>query len=156
MFKAVTIAFLLLAASVASAQTGTGFPKSALEIESGDQRHRFTIELAETPEQKARGLMFRRSMAPDAGMLFDYGAPREISMWMKNTYLPLDMVFIGAKGRIVEIVERTVPLSLTQIAPSEPARAVLELNAGTASRLGLKPGDRVIHELYGAPPKPAP
>ena len=144
--------FLLLSAVTAWAQSPVKLPTSPLAIESAAVSHRFTIELAVTPEQKARGLMFRKSMPADHGMLFDYGAPSEIAMWMKNTYLPLDMIFIDAPGRINHIVERAVPLSKALIASGDLARAVLELNGGTVARLGLKRGDKVRHAIFGTAP----
>ena len=113
--------------------------------------HSFRVELADTDEERARGLMFRRSMAPDAGMLFDFGRQSSVSMWMKNTYLPLDMLFIGSDGVIVTIAENTEPHSLKSIPSGVPVMAVLELNAGTASRLEIKTGDRVDHPLFNGP-----
>lgn len=115
---------------------------------SGEE-HRFEVELATTWQQQAQGLMYRQALAPDAGMLFIYSREDELTMWMKNTLIPLDMLFIGRDGRIVSLSERTVPLSLKRISSGRPALAVLELNAGTVARLGLKPGDRVIHRAFG-------
>jgi len=105
----------------------------------------FTVELATTPDQMERGLMFRRSLAPDAGMLFVYPDARQVEFWMKNTLIPLDMLFIAADGKVSRIAERTVPLSETPISSIEEVRAVLEVNGGTAARLGIKPGD-VVHD----------
>ncbi len=124
------------------------FDKSSLEIETKTVTHKFTVEMAVSDRQQAQGLMFRRSMAPNAGMLFDYKRPTRITMWMKNTYIPLDMIFIGADGRIINIAQRTVPLSEATIPSRGRALAVLEVNGGTASRLGIKPGDRVIHPIF--------
>ncbi len=124
------------------------FDKSSLEIETKTGTHKFTVEMAVSDRQQAQGLMFRRSMAPNAGMLFDYKRPTRITMWMKNTYIPLDMIFIGADGRINNIAQRTVPLSEATIPSRGRALAVLEVNGGTASRLGIKPGDRVIHPIF--------
>ncbi len=93
--------------------------------------------------------MFRRSLAADAGMLFDYGDPQPVAMWMKNTLIPLDMVFIGKDGTVVDFRERAVPMSLDTIEPKVPARAVLEVNAGTAQRLGLQVGNTVHHAFFG-------
>ncbi len=143
-------ALLLIVAVVASpaqAQLAT-FEKSELAIISGAKRHPFQIELAISSDQMAQGLMFRRQMAPEAGMLFLHQAEQELAMWMKNTFIPLDMVFIAADGRITRIAARTVPQSLATISSEGPAMAVLELNAGTAERLGLKPGDRVDHPAF--------
>lgn len=118
---------------------------------SGKQ-HVFKVESAQTPEMRALGLMFRRDLAADAGMLFDFGQAQPVSMWMKNTLIPLDMLFIDADGRIVNIAERTVPGSLAGISSQGPVRFVLELNGGTAARLGLRAGDRVRHALIGKGP----
>jgi uncharacterized membrane protein (UPF0127 family) len=141
---ALIAALFLFGASPSEAQLAT-FERSELTIVSGGKRHLFQIELAISAEQMAQGLMFRRQIAPDAGMLFLHREERELSMWMKNTFIPLDMVFIAADGRITRIAQRTVPQSLATISSDGPAMAVLELNAGTAERLGIKPGDRVEH-----------
>jgi uncharacterized membrane protein (UPF0127 family) len=125
------------------------FATSELTIVSATGPHRFTVELAETPEQMEQGLMFRRAMAPDAGMLFDYKAPTVATMWMRNTLIPLDMLFVDARGHIVNIHERAVPQSLDVIAAAAPVRAVIELNGGTAARLGIAPGDHVQHPIFG-------
>jgi len=140
----------LVLAGPASGQRGAVFDRSTLVVETaGGASHTFAVELALTPDQKSQGLMHRREMAPDAGMLFVYDAPQIISMWMQNTYLPLDMVFIGMGGRVAHIVERTVPLSTAIVSSRERVVAVLELNAGTVSRVGLAKGDRVRHALLG-------
>ncbi len=125
------------------------FPTSELTIVSATGPHRFKVELAETPAQMTQGLMFRTSLAPDAGMLFDYKQPTVATMWMRNTLIPLDMLFVDAQGRIVNIHQRAVPQSLDVIAAAAPVRAVIELNGGTASRLGIEPGDRVIYPIFG-------
>ena len=124
------------------------FPTSELTILSASGPHRFKVELAETPAQMTQGLMFRTSLAPDAGMLFDYKEPTAATMWMRNTLIPLDMLFIDAQGRIVNIHQRAVPESLDLIAAGAPVRAVIELNGGTASRLGIQPGDQVMHPIF--------
>jgi hypothetical protein len=144
-------ASLVLAAAPARAQTpGLKFETTALAIETAaGQRHRFTVELADSDEKRALGLMFRDRMAPDAGMLFDFKSDQPVAMWMRNTRLPLDMLFIARDGRVVNIRERAVPFSEESIYSDGPVRAVLELNGGTASRLGLRPGDRVRHALFG-------
>ena len=125
------------------------FSKAPILIESGGKAHKFTVELALSQRQQLQGLMLRRQMAPDAGMLFVYRREEPNAMWMKNTFLPLDMLFIGRDGVVKKIVERTVPLSEETITSGGPVVAVLELNAGTASRLGLKPGDKVIAAALG-------
>jgi uncharacterized membrane protein (UPF0127 family) len=117
-------------------------------VTAAGERHRFTVEMAVTADQRARGLMFRREMAAGAGMLFDYLAEQPVSFWMKNTFIPLDMLFIRANGIVASIAERTVPQSLTPVPSGVAVRAVLEVNAGTASRLGIEPGDRVLHPIF--------
>ena len=136
----------MLSGVPAAAQNDVRFERSSLEIETANGVHEFDVELAISSEQRARGLMFRHEMAPDAGMLFLYRSDRVLNMWMANTNLPLDMLFIEADGRIIRIQENTIPLSRTTISSRKRARAVLELNAGTVRRLGIKPSDRVIHE----------
>src|SRR5271165_6215903 len=123
------------------------FATSGLTIVSATGPHRFTVEVAETPAQMEQGLMFRRAMDPDAGMLFDYKTPTMATMWMRNTLIPLDMLFVDAQGRIVNIHQRAVPQSLDVIAAAAPVRAVIELNGGTAARLGIAPGDQVQYPI---------
>ena len=124
------------------------FATSELTIVSATGPHRFTVEVAETPAQMEQGLMFRRTMAADAGMLFDYKTPTVATMWMRNTFIPLDMLFVDAQGRIVNVHQRAVPQSLDTIAATAPVRAVIELNGGTAARLGIAPGDQVQHPIF--------
>ena len=121
---------------------------SEVTIASGEKQHRFRVEMALTPEQRGRGLMFRRELPADAGMLFDFQEVREVSLWMKNTLIPLDMLFIASDGRIVNIAERAVPHSLATVPSAGPVRAVLEINGGTVARLGIRPGDRVVHPIF--------
>ncbi|WP_262268668.1 MULTISPECIES: DUF192 domain-containing protein [Microvirga] len=141
-FSALT--FLVLTAGAVYAQ--------ALETLSiatqGGQRQSFRVEVARNDADRAQGLMFRRSMPADQGMLFDFGRTEPVSMWMQNTYLPLDMLFIRADGTIARIAANTEPLSTRTISSGEPVLSVLELNAGTAAKLGIKPGDRVEHPLF--------
>ncbi len=120
-----------------------------LDILAGGKRHSFKIEMAVTPAERSRGLMNRSELAPDAGMLFDYGRPRFVSFWMKDTLIPLDMIFIKDDGRIARIAKRTVPLSLAAVPSGEPVRAVFEVIGGTADRLGIGPGDTVMHPIFG-------
>jgi uncharacterized membrane protein (UPF0127 family) len=123
---------------------------SDLVIVTAAGPHAFKIEVAATEAEKAQGLMFRRELAPDAGMLFDMGpGEHEATFWMKNTYIPLDMLFIRADGRIQNIAARTVPRSLDTVPSDGPVKAVLEVNGGTAARLGIKPGDIVRYRLFG-------
>jgi uncharacterized protein len=118
---------------------------SRLTIDTDRGPQSFSVELATTPDQQALGLMYRDSLAPDAGMLFVFASERQVDFWMKNTRIPLDMLFIGADGRIRHITERAVPYSETPIPSVEDVRAVLEINGGTVARLGIKEGD-VVHD----------
>ena len=143
---------LALAALPALAQTGPQpkLPMEKLTIVTRDnRRHDFNVEMALSGEQQMVGLMFRPSVPPNEGMLFDWGAPRESAMWMRNTIASLDMVFINQDGTIRRIAERTVPQSLATISSNGPVRATLELAAGTAERLGLRVGDRVEQRIFG-------
>jgi hypothetical protein len=124
--------------------------QDSLKIVTSTGTHSFTIEVAETDEQKARGLMFRRTLAPDAGMLFPYEPAQEITMWMKNTYISLDMIFIRADGVVHRVATGTEPFSEKVIASEGDALAVLEVIAGTATRIGVKPGDKVEYKLFEA------
>lgn len=127
------------------------FSEGTLEIETANgERHHFDVELAITVQQRALGLMFRNDLAQDAGMLFIYPRPQVITMWMQNTPLPLDMIFIGQDNRIEKIVERTIPYSTNTISSGHTVKAVLEVNGGTAARLGLSEGDRVISRDLGS------
>lgn len=121
---------------------------SPLTIVSGDVEHAFIVELAQTPEQIATGMMFRTEMAADSGMLFDIGTPRRVSFFMKNTLIPLDMLFIDTEGRVLAIAENAVPGSLRLIDPGVEVKGVLEINGGQAENLGLSPGDRIEHDLF--------
>lgn len=142
-------------AAAAAAQTGPQpeLPKQRLVIVTRDgKHHEFMVEMALTPDQQTVGLMFRPSVPPDGGMLFDWGAPRDSAMWMRNTITSLDMVFINADGAIRRIAERTVPLSLATVDSRGPVRATLELAAGTAQRLDIRVGDKVLHPIFGTAP----
>jgi uncharacterized protein len=109
----------------------------------------FTVEIAETPEQQARGLMFRQQMDRDHGMLFVFPETRRTSFWMRNTPMPLDLVFIGEDGRVVSI-EQGEPFSERPIGPAEPVRFVLEIGAGIAHETGIQPGTRLRHPRIDA------
>jgi uncharacterized membrane protein (UPF0127 family) len=125
-------------------------PKQKLVIITRDGvRHEFNVELAATSDQQTVGLMFRKSVPPDGGMLFDWGSPRDSQMWMRNTLAPLDMVFINADGTIRSITEDTVPESLAVIDSRGPVRATLELAAGTTARLNIRVGDKVEQRIFG-------
>ena len=149
------LALVALAPVAAWAQTGpqAELPKEKLVIVGRDGvSHSFMVEMALTPEQQTVGEMFRTSVPEDGGMLFDWGAPRESSMWMKNTISSLDMVFINQDGSIRAIAERTVPLSLAPISSRGPVRATLELAAGTTERLNIRVGDQVRQRIFGNAP----
>jgi uncharacterized protein len=125
------------------------FEKSSLVIETSAGPRHFDVELALTPAQEEQGLMYREHLDPDAGMLFVFNDTAPRSFWMKNTLIPLDMLFIAADGHIVDIHERAIPLSEDIIPSQVPARAVLELNGGTVTRLGIKVGDLVRYKSFG-------
>ncbi len=119
-----------------------------LGIVTKSGRQSFDVEVMRNDADRARGLMYRRSMPANRGMLFDFERAQPVTMWMKNTYLSLDMVFIRADGTIARIAADTEPLSTKVIPSNEPVLAVLELNAGTAAKLGIRAGDRVEHPLF--------
>ncbi len=148
----VVAAMGLLGAEAAFAQLGPQpeLPKEKLVIVTSDgKRHEFNVEMAIAPEQQTVGLMFRTTVPPDGGMLFDWGASRESQMWMRNTVSSLDMLFINADGSIRHIVEHTVPQSLATIDSRGPVRATLEIAAGTAERLNIRVGDHVQQRIFG-------
>ena len=147
-FITFTLFLILGLKEVEGALTNESFRHSRLEIHSGDIIHRFFIEIAETPLQRAQGLQYRKTMAPDHGMLFNFRKPATVSMWMKNTYIPLDILFISKHGKIINIAYDTVPLSLNYINAIGPVKAALELLAGTAYRLNIKAGDIVSHPMF--------
>ncbi len=142
----------------ALAQPGVTDPQPRLPTERmviatrDNRRLEFNVEMALSPEQQMVGLMFRTTLADNEGMIFDWGAPRESAMWMRNTLISLDMVFIAADGRIHRIAERTVPLSLATVESRGPVRATLELAGGAAERLNLRVGDRVLHRIFANQP----
>jgi hypothetical protein len=144
-FRRILLALCCAVALVAPAFADT-LEKRGLTITTSAGPQHFTVELARTPEQRQRGLMYRQDLAADAGMLFIYASDGEIDMWMANTLLPLDMIFFAADGHITKVAERTVPLSEATIGSDGPARGVLEVNGGTASRLGIRVGDRLTYQ----------
>ncbi len=144
MIRALAIAAsVCVAASAALAQE-----REALVIVSDDARHELAVEMAVTPDEKRTGLMFRREMADDHGMLFVYDGEAVRTMWMRNTILPLDMIFIGEDGEIVSIHEDAIPFDETTISSRVPAMAVLEVNAGIADALDIAVGDSVEHPSF--------
>ncbi|MDQ6702656.1 MAG: DUF192 domain-containing protein [Pseudomonadota bacterium] len=119
-----------------------------LEIVTASGTHEFSVEVMRGGRQRERGLMFRRFLPQERGMLFAFATEQPVTMWMKNTYLPLDMIFIGRAGKVVGLAENTEPLSEKIIPSGAPAYGVLEINAGTAARIGLRIGDSVRHPLF--------
>ncbi len=129
--------------------TAAEFETGVLTLVTPRGRFPFTVELAISEEQRRRGLQFRRSLAADAGMLFDFGETAPVSMWMLNTLISLDMVFFDVAGRVTHVVEDTTPLSTDIIASGGPVRGVLEVAGGTARRLGVHKGARILHPMLG-------
>jgi uncharacterized protein len=141
----VALAGALIAFTGSGAQAASVQP---LEIVTKTGVQVFSVEMATTEEEKTTGLMYRKELADGKGMLFDFTPEQEVSMWMKNTYISLDMIFIRADGRILRIAENTEPMS-TKIIPSRGlAKGVLEVIAGTAQKYGIAPGDRIAHPLF--------
>jgi len=129
-------------------QAGESFRTSSVVIESRSGNHRFNVEIAETAGQRTLGLQNRKKLPIGTGMLFDFKASEPVIMWMKNTYISLDMLFITADGTIVNIAERTEPLSLAYIRSHGPVKSVLEIQAGTTRTLGIRAGDKARHEIF--------
>jgi uncharacterized membrane protein (UPF0127 family) len=145
------LAVFLLIAGMSALAASITFEEAPLTIDAASGQFEFQVEMAVSPEQRGRGLMFREELAEDRGMLFDFGRLQQASMWMRNTYVPLDMLFIDPEGRITQIAADIRPLSDAVIASREPVRAVLELRAGVTAKLGIKPGDRVVHPMFTEP-----
>lgn len=135
---------------ISSAHARMAVEPLTIQPVSGGEARKFQVEVARTDQEKSVGLMFRTKLADDAGMLFPYGPPQTITMWMRNTYIPLDMLFIHADGTIARIEVNTEPLSERIIDSGVPVSAVLELAGGAAERLGIKPGDKVSHPFFKA------
>jgi uncharacterized membrane protein (UPF0127 family) len=160
-FLPVTLGALLFVALAPAIRAQTGdledlaaFPRQSLTIHLGPGKKKaleYEVWVADSPRRQAQGLMFVRSLPARRGMLFVHESPRPIGMWMKNTYIPLDMLFIDARGRIQQIVENATPHSLDVIRSREPALAVLEIAGGEARRLGISPGQRVSHPAFAGP-----
>ena len=139
------LALLATAVGAAAPPASEEYPRSALEIRGASGRQWFNVAIADTAARQELGLMYVRSLARDAGMLFPQREPQVMSMWMKNTLIPLDMLFIDARGRIVCLLEQTKPQSLDILSCDKPAKAVLEINGGEAHKRGIRVGDRVMH-----------
>jgi uncharacterized membrane protein (UPF0127 family) len=141
---------VVIAAVLAIVLSGGAWAASfqTLEIVTRTGVQVFSVEMATTEQEKETGLMYRKELADGKGMLFDFSPEQQISMWMKNTYIPLDMIFIRADGRILRIAENTEPMSTRIISSGGLAKGVLEVIAGTAKKYGIQPGDRVAHPLF--------
>jgi uncharacterized membrane protein (UPF0127 family) len=138
------IAVMLIAAPASALDRNT------VEIAGKTGVHVFSVEIADTEPEREKGLMFRKSLPDGQGMLFDFHQDQQVGFWMKNTYIPLDMIFIRGDGRIVSIAQDTEPMSEKVIYSAAPVRAVLEVKAGTARRLGIAPGDQVANPIFRA------
>lgn len=163
LFVIAVLAAVHLGPSVAAAQSDgrTGSPSrlvfdtTKIQVLTAKRRYTLRVQLAVSGRQMARGLMFRKTLKPYDGMLFDFGGLTIARMWMRNTEIPLDMIFIKADGTI-ESIGKGVPFSQRIVQSGEEVRAVLEVRQGTAKRLGIKPGDRIRHEIFGSPLKKPP
>ena len=138
---------LLAAPAVADALS-----KGTLTLETASGPHQFNVEVASTPQERERGLMLRTSLPAESGMLFLYETPQPIAMWMKNTIIPLDMIFIDAWGKVNRIESNAEPFSLDPIPSDGDVIGILEVNAGAAEKIGLKTGDKVIYPGLGETP----
>ena len=145
--SAIAVGLMLLPGATRAQQPARLEP---VTIETDEGRFTFTAEIADTPELRQRGLMFRHQLPQDRAMLFDWGRVEPVTMWMRNTHVSLDMIFIAADGEVVRIAEATEPYSDDIISSGVPVAAVLEVVAGTADRIGLEPGDRVHHPMFGS------
>ena len=148
--KVALVGILLSVVLTGAATAASALPLVTLSIETQRGSRAFTVELATDPQSQKQGLMYRRQLAPDAGMLFDFQETVMLSFWMKNTILPLDIIFIRSDGTISSVAPDAVPLSLAPITSVEPVRAVLEINGGRARELGIRAGDRVRAQIFPA------
>lgn len=139
---------LLLALFAALSPARAAAPVEPLTIVTGSGPHAFLVEVMRTDQERERGLMFRRSLPPDRGMLFDFKTAAPVMMWMKNTYIPLDMMFIGPDGRVISTAVDAEPMSERIIPSGGAALAVLEVKAGTVARLGVRVGDRIENAMF--------
>ncbi len=144
-----TLAVVMFVASIGAADAqDKPLPVTTVVIDTDRGPYTFHVEVAADGPSQERGLMFRKQMAPDAGMLFDFHRPTFVTFWMKNTILPLDMLFIRQDGTVSSIAPNAVPYSLTSIPSAEPIRAVLEINAGRAAALGIEPDQKVHNAIF--------
>jgi uncharacterized protein len=142
------LASFTLLAGIALADDAPLMKIEPLTVATSKDAVMFQVEIADTPETQERGLMFRQRLPADHGMLFDFHQPKSVAMWMKNTLIPLDMIFIRADGTIAGIARNTKPQSLDVLGVGEPILAVLEVAGGTSARIGLQPGDLVYHRIF--------
>lgn len=140
--------FAVLLTLVSAVTPAASLPSDVVLVETASSQYRFEVEVADDPGERAAGLMYRRSLADNAGMLFIYPKPQPVEFWMKNTPLSLDIVFVRQDGTIARIAENTVPMSEELIPSGEPVRAVLEVKGGTMRQLGIAAGDRVRNASY--------
>ena len=140
--------YALVLSLVFGALPGEAADRSVLEIASKSGVHSFSVEVVDDDAGRAKGLMFRRSLPEGTGMLFDFKTEQDVAFWMQNTYIPLDMIFIRADGRILRIAENTEPMSTKQVPSGGKVLAVLEVIAGTTRKLGIVAGDRVAHPIF--------
>lgn len=152
--RAALAAACIAVAACAQSETAGAPGEAAVEteqltIETQNGPVRFTVEIADDDQERARGLMFRESLADDRGMLFDFPEPEHASFWMRNTMISLDIIFIGTDGRILNIADHTTPYSDAPVRAAGLTRGVLEIRAGRAEELGIRPGDRVRHRIFG-------
>lgn len=141
---------LLFAVPAAFSQTSAvSLPEGPLTIETREGAITITAEIADEPNEIATGLMFREGIAQDRGMIFDFGTPREPNMWMRNVPFPIDMVFLGEDGSVLTIVAHAQAESERHINPGFPVKGVLEIADGQASQFGIRPGDMVLHPIFG-------
>ena len=146
--RALSLVAFILFGLFAAAGPGRAAAQQTLEIATKTGVHVFAVEIADNDADRAKGLMYRKELPEGRGMLFDFHREQEVSFWMQNTYIPLDMVFIRGDGRILRIAENTEPLSTRLIPSGGPVRAVLEVIGGTARKLGIAPGDRVASPIF--------
>jgi uncharacterized membrane protein (UPF0127 family) len=149
-FEALLAALRLFVVAAGLAATGAAWSAGLekLEIDTASGAHQFEVEIAQTDQEREKGLMFRRFMPADRGMLFDFKTEEPVSFWMKSTYIPLDMIFISRAGIVTRIAADAEPLSERLIPSGGPCYGVLEVNAGVAAQIGLQPGDRVRQRIF--------
>jgi uncharacterized membrane protein (UPF0127 family) len=151
--RSLLAAFILAALLADPARAESSCDPNRIDILAGKDRHRFSIEIADDPAEQARGLMFRPTLAADAGMLFIFDPPRPAHFWMRNTMIPLDMIFIDDAGRVESIAERPDTFSDRVSSSRGPVRAVLEVNGGVSRLLGISPGAQAVHPAFREAPE---